>query len=78
MYTAVIHEGEIVQTPTGRQWVVVGWSLKHTLVELHDPETGEDVALPPTMLKHVSSEYAGAALPIIEELKDGIENNPGQ
>jgi hypothetical protein len=80
MYTAVIHEGEIVQTPTGRHWVVVGWSIKHTRVELHDPLTDEDCSLPPSMLRHVTSEFAGARLPTIaiEELRNGIENAVGQ
>lgn len=79
MYAAVIREGEIVESPTKRKWVVMGWSEKHTKVELHDPETGDTCDLPPSMLKHVSSEFAGAPLPLLllDDLAHGLQNSAG-
>lgn len=62
MYTAVIHEGELVESPTGRQWVVMGWEPGRERVKLRDPVNDEEVALHPKLLKHVSSAWAGLPL----------------
>ena len=59
MFPAVIHEGEIVETPTRRQWIVMGWEAGHTHVLLRDPLNDEEVALRPGLLRHISSAQAG-------------------
>lgn len=62
MFAAVIREGEVVLSPTGRQWVVTGWAEQRRKVSLRDPANGEECELSPRLLRHASSKYAGQSL----------------
>lgn len=63
MFTAVIHEGETVTSPTGRHWIVQGWGeLRKKVLLLAADGTGEEVELSPRLLRHVNSSASGLTL----------------
>lgn len=63
MYAAVVREGEVVASPSGRIWEVQGWGEKRQRVSLKALDGSEDeVELHPRMLRHVNSIGAGQTL----------------
>lgn len=77
MFASVIREGQRVKTPSGREWIVVGWEDQRRRVLLLNALTGDEVSLPPHMLTHVSSENAGELLALeMDEVKHELSNDP--
>jgi hypothetical protein len=87
MYSSVIREGDLVETPTGRKAVVIGWlpgskdtkgvqgERAYRFVEVEYVDSpGDTVALRPRLLKHISSKYSGQSLDVI--LSDEAPRTP--
>ena len=71
MYSSVIREGDIVQTPLGRRAIVIGWlkdksEQAYRFVEVaYEDSPDETFPIRPRLLRHISSRHSGQSLDVI-------------
>jgi hypothetical protein len=79
MFSSVVHKGDRVLSPSGRQWNVIGWNGEHTHLELID-DAGERCTLKPSLLVYISGSSSSDPIDLLApvEVAHVIENSPKQ
>lgn len=63
LFASILREGEIVSSPSGRQWYVVGWSEAMTKISLSAIDgSGDECELDAKLLRYVSGQQSGELL----------------